>query len=67
MYHDGNIQSGITLALRESKHVVCLVRGAFYYRDQSHMARLLTRYPVDDGEGSSTWEEQYLADEEVLS
>lgn len=45
MFFEGDLQSGISLALRESKSVACFVR--------------------DDGEESSTWENEYLVDAQV--
>lgn len=66
MFHEGDIQSGIALALKESRYVICLVRGTSD-AELLTLASLLTRYAADDAEASSTWEHQYLADEEVLS
>ncbi|EFW18498.1 hypothetical protein D8B26_005269 [Coccidioides posadasii str. Silveira] len=45
MFYEGDLQSGITLAVQQAKQVVCFVR--------------------DEGEESTRWEDEYLADEEI--
>ncbi|KKZ64547.1 hypothetical protein EMCG_01426 [[Emmonsia] crescens] len=45
MFYEGDLQSGIALAVSEAKRVICFVR--------------------DDTDESSTWENEYLADEEI--
>ncbi|KAL2037913.1 hypothetical protein N7G274_009388 [Stereocaulon virgatum] len=47
MFFEGDLQSGIALALRDSKYVACFVKS--------------------DDEQSSTWENEYLKDEQINS
>jgi hypothetical protein len=36
MFYEGDLQSGIALAVREAKHVICLVQGSFYILTNSN-------------------------------
>lgn len=62
MFYDGDLQSGITKAVQESKLVACFVTGislTFYVSDH-----VLTMCP-DDGEESKLWENDLLQEETV--
>jgi hypothetical protein len=62
MFYQGDLQSGIALAMQSQKHVVCLVCGQCDAFICTTNARLT--FGSDDGDISSSWEET-LADEIV--
>lgn len=67
MFHDGDLQSGITTALSQSKLLVCFVTGL-----RLPMGLLLHRWlmrilKLDGTQESSLWEEDYLHDDTVYT
>lgn len=65
MFHEGDLQSGIALALQESKRVICFVSGRDPRSRRVMYANADNAPDLDDEEESKTWENEYLADEEV--
>ncbi|KAJ5692179.1 hypothetical protein N7462_001602 [Penicillium macrosclerotiorum] len=64
MFFQGTLQDGIALAVRETKAVVCFVRGQ--YLPASHDPSSSDRAScADDATLSSTWEEEYFLDDEL--
>lgn len=64
-FFTGNLQDGIALAVREAKAVVCFVRGQTFSHLQSTATYLTIICAIDDTQTSSTWEGEYLKDENV--
>jgi hypothetical protein len=69
MFYEGDLQSGIALALAESKLVACFVRSEFLQcssivsmADGSQLS-----IKQDESEESSLWENRFLVDDEVRS
>lgn len=63
MFYEGDLRSGITLAIQESKLVACFVRGD--PATCNFLCFVLTHI-ADDGPESATWEDDFLADPEVI-
>jgi hypothetical protein len=65
LFYQGSLQEGIAAAVRDTKAVICFVRGQYYLPALTDM--LLTRglKYTDDEELSTTWEETYFGDDEV--
>jgi hypothetical protein len=65
MFYEGDLQSGISQALQESKLVACFVTGkismAYSYRCPSELIRCL----LDEEEESQLWENDFLAEPAV--
>lgn len=64
MFHQGDLQSGIALAIQQSKSVACFVRGTrstpSCVDESTHSNRTL-----DDDRESSEWENEWLQEEQV--
>lgn len=56
MFHQGTLQSGITLAIQQQKLVACFVRGELI---TSECGGDLTIW-LDEGATSKQWEEEWL-------
>jgi hypothetical protein len=65
MFFTGTLQEGITLAVQESKAVVCFVPGLSSRTGVYLTYPLLTIAFADNGETSSTWQEEYFQGDEV--
>jgi hypothetical protein len=65
MFFTGTLQEGITLAVQESKAVVCFVPGLSSRIDAYVIYPLLIIAFADNGETSSTWQEEYFQGDEV--
>ena len=67
MFFDGDLQSGIALALQESKCVTCFVRGLSLdiWLQKGDMADLVPL--LDTGAQSKLWEDEFFHDDEVGS
>ena len=63
MFHPGDLQSGISRALAESKLVACFVTGGF--NDKMIHGAHTNLWRLDHSEQSVLWEEDFLRDEEV--
>ena len=65
MFYEGDLQSGISKAVQESKFIACFVSG----QCPSHSRDLMLTGNVssDDEEESMLWENEYLQDEAVSS
>lgn len=60
MFHQGDLQSGISLAIQEQKLVACFVRqGKLLALNSMALADTI----ADDDHWSKTWEEQWLTDQ----
>ena len=64
MFHTGDLQSGIALAVRDSKSVICFVRG----KHPKQNGLFAAEYSItDDSPTSQQWERDFLNDEEVIT
>ena len=63
MFYHGDLQSGIALALSESKLVCCFVRSKPWCPIQWH--KLTCPREQDESEESDLWETEFLEDSEV--
>jgi hypothetical protein len=59
MFHQGTLQSGITLAIQEQKLVACFVRGTLRCAVIIQVASLLTNR-TDDSATSREWQDEWL-------
>jgi len=57
MFHEGSLQSGIALAIKESKLVACFVRGETLV---SSGCGACTDNWLDESATSKQWEEEWL-------
>lgn len=67
MFHDGDLQSGIALALSQSKLLACFVTGphaSIYLLWHGWLMRMVK---PDGAQESSLWEEDYLQDDTVYA
>lgn len=62
MFHDGDLQSGIALALSHTKLLACLVIGLRAPFCLLWHGWLIQSLKLDDTHESSLWEEDYLQD-----
>ena len=62
MFHDGDLQSGIALAVQQSKAVLCFVQGVSVI--PSLTCQMINNY-TDDEANSQRWERIVLDDERV--
>ena len=65
MFYDGDLQSGITKAVQESKLVACFVTGISSISFLLITLVLTLTICSDDGEESKLWEDDFLQDEIV--
>jgi len=64
MFYQGDLQSGISEAVREAKLVACFVTGiVIFYTELSALRSDMCL--SDEGEESQLWESDFLQDEEV--
>lgn len=66
LFYSGTLQEGIALAVNETKAVVCFARGWLYLPASRHLISAWLNCYADDTELSSTWEEDYFAESEVI-
>lgn len=64
MFYDGDLQSGISQALAESKLVACFVRGGLESLISQKGSR--SYCDLDDSDQSTLWENDFLRDNEVF-
>jgi len=69
MFYVGDLQSGIALALAESKLVACFVRSELLQRSSTFSKADGSPLSInqDESEESSLWENRFLVDDEVRS
>jgi UBX domain len=67
MFHQGDIRSGISLAVQQSKAVICFVYGAFEMPYPTYYSYVITDACSGDDENSQAWENTIVMDEQVCS
>jgi hypothetical protein len=72
MFHQGDLQSGIALAVKDTKSVVCFVRGmsstSLSFPASISFCMWIILIPLryaDDTDESTLWENEYFDDEVI--